>query len=296
VISSAFLFVSLATAQEARPSPKLKYPETRKQDIADEYHGTKIADPYRWLEDDTSPETAAWVAAQNEVTFGFLRNIPQRKAIQDRLTKLWNYERFGIPAREGDRYVFSRNEGLQNQSVVWIADKLDATPRVLIDPNKLSADGTVALAGSRFSDDGSLMAYGISASGSDWVQYKVRDVRTGADLDDTLQWIKFSGATWTKDGKGFFYGRYAAPEEGQALTGVNKFQKLYYHRIGDMQEKDILVYERPDQPDWSFGAGLTEDGRFLILSVGEGTERKNRLFYRDLLKSGIDYKPTDADK
>ncbi len=289
------IFSGSAIAQDARPASRINYPETKKQDVVEDYHGTKIADPYRWLEDDNSAETATWVGAQNEVTFGYLRGIPQRKAIQDRLTKLWNYERFGIPSRQGERYVFSRNTGLQNQSVMWVAEKLDGEPRVLMDPNALAADGTVALSGGSFTDDGNLWAYGISKSGSDWVQYHIRDVKTGEDTGDTLDWIKFSGASWTKDGKGFFYGRYAAPQEGEALKGVNKWQKFYYHKVGEPQEKDVLVYERPDQPDWGIGGGVTEDGRFLVLSLSEGTERKNRLFYRDLSKYGIDYKPTAAD-
>lgn len=283
-------------SQDAGRAGRLKYPETRKVEQVDNYHGTKVADPYRWLEDDNSSDTAAWVAAENEVTFGYLAGIPQRDTIKARLTKLWNYERFGLPSHEGQRYVYSRNEGLQNQSVIWVTDNLDGEPRVLINPNELSKDGTVALGGMAFTDDGDKLAYTVSTSGSDWVEIHLRDVATSKDAPDVIKWVKFSGADWTKDGQGFFYSRYDEPKTDTALSGVNKYQKLYYHRVGQPQEKDLLVYERPDQPDWGFGAGVTEDGQYLVLSISEGTERKNRLFVRDLKAIGIDYKPTEFDQ
>ena len=264
---------------------RLAYPETVKQEIMDDYHGTKVADPYRWLEDDNAPDTKAWVTAQNKVTFSYLDQIPERAKLRERLTKLWNFERYGIPFKQGGRYFYSKNDGLQNQSVLYVADSLNTAPRVLLDPNKLSSDGTVALSGYRLSEDGNLMAYGLSTSGSDWNEWKVRDVRTGADTGDHIKWVKFSSASWTKDGKGFFYSRYDAPKAGDALKGVNKFQKLYFHKLGTPQSDDVLIYERRDQPDWGFGGSVTDDGRFLIISIWQGTDPRNRVYYRDLTKA-----------
>ena len=254
------ILIVLATIPMLRAEP-LKYPETKRGDVVENYHGTKIADPYRWLEDDNSAETKAWVEAQNKVTFGFLEQIPEREKIHARLTELWNYERFRVPYQEGGRYFFRRNSGLQNQSVLYVADALDAEPRVLLDPNTLSTDGTVALAGYRISDDGKLMAYGIAKAGSDWEEWHVRDVETGKDSEDRLEWVKFSGASWTKDGSGFYYSRFDAPKEGESLTGLNEFQKLYFHKLGTPQNDDALVYERRDHKDWGFHGEVTEDGR-----------------------------------
>ncbi|HEU5069133.1 MAG TPA: prolyl oligopeptidase family serine peptidase [Verrucomicrobiae bacterium] len=265
---------------------KLHYPVTPTTNVVDNYHGTLVADPYRWLEDDNSPQTKAWVEAENKVTFAYLNAIPGRAALKARLTSLWNYERYGVPFKAGDRYFYSRNDGLQNQSVLYTVDSLNGEPRVLLDPNTLSKDGTVALAGIAISEDGNRMAYGLATAGSDWNEWKVRDVRTGQDLPDHLQWVKFSGASWLKDGSGFFYSRYDAPKPGAALTGVNKFQKLYLHKLGTDQSADELVYERKDQPDWGFGGDVTEDGRYLIITVSEGTDPKNRVLYRDLTRPG----------
>ena len=263
---------------------RLGYPETAKQEVVDDYHGTKVEDPYRWLEDDNAAETKAWVVAQNKVTNHYLDQIPARTSLKDRLTKLWNFERYGIPFKQGGRYFYSKNNGLQNQSVLYVTDSLETEPRVLLDPNTLSSDGTVALSGYHISEDGNLMAYGLAASGSDWNEWKVRDARTGADLGDHLKWVKFSGVSWTKDGKGFFYSRYDAPKEGDALKGVNKFQKLYFHKLGTQQDADVLVYERRDQPDWGFGGHVTDDGHYLIISIWQGTDRRNRIYYRDLTR------------
>ncbi|WP_390884398.1 prolyl oligopeptidase family serine peptidase [Humisphaera borealis] len=260
----------------------MTYPQTRKVDQSDVYHGVAVADPYRWLEDDNAADTKAWVEAQNKVTFDYLAKIPQRQAIKDRLTELWNYERWGVPGKHGGRYFISRNDGLQNQSVLYTMDTLSAEPKLLIDPNKLSADGTVALSGTAVSEDGHLMAYGLSAAGSDWQEWKVRDIRTGNDLADHLKWVKFSRASWLKDGSGFFYSRYDEPAEGAKLTKVNYFQKLYFHKIGTPQSDDVLVYHRPDQKDWSFSGHVTDDGRYLVIHSGQGTDPKNRVLYKDL--------------
>jgi prolyl oligopeptidase len=267
------------------------YPPTRKDEVVDDYFGTPIADPYRWLEDPNNRETQAWVEAQNRVTFAFLERLPARERIRRRLTELWNYERYGVPSREGRWYVFARNDGLQNQPVIYKAPDLDAAPSVLIDPNLLSDDGTVALGALSFSHDGRYVAYGVSSSGSDWVEWRVRDVETSADLPDTVNWSKFSGAAWLRDGSGFFYSRYAAPADGDTFSGLNKHQQVYFHALGTAQDADALVYARPDQPDWGFAAGVTEDGQYLVLTQWEGTHRESRIFVRDLEAQGSAIEP-----
>jgi prolyl oligopeptidase len=260
-----------------------KYPAARKDAQVDDYHGTKVADPYRWLEDPDSPESRAWIEAENKITFDFLKSIPAREKIRERLTELWNYERFGIPYKDGGRYFISRNNGLQNQSVLYTMDRLDGEPRELLDPNTLSKEGTVALKGTSISEDGKLMAYGLSSAGSDWEEWKVRDVASGKDLSDELKWVKFSGASFTKDGKGFFYSRYDEPTNNATnLRSVNYFQKLYYHTVGKPQSEDVLAYHRPDQKEWGFHGEVTEDGDYLIISISQGTDVKNRLFYKSL--------------
>ena len=280
---AAFAQKSNADAAPAQSMSKYVYPSAKKGEQVDDYHGTKISDPYRWLEDLDSADTKQWVEAQNRLTNAYLAEIPARKRIKERLTKLWNFERFGIPFREGNRYFYTKNDGLQNQSVLYTVASLSDEPRVLLDPNKLSADGTVALAGTAISRDGKLMAYGLATSGSDWSEWRVRNIETGQDLPDTIKWVKFSGASWTTDGKGFFYSRYDEPKAGAGdLSGVNEFQKLYYHRLGTPQAEDALIYERKDQKDWGFSGDVTEDGRYLIIHVWVGTDAKNRIYYKDL--------------
>ena len=262
--------------------PPLEYPTTRPTNTVDNYHGTMVADPYRWLEDDNAPATKAWVEAQNHLTFEYLRRIPAREPIRQRLTELWNYERFGVPFQEGGRYFLTRNDGLQNQSVIYTLENLVAEPVLLLDPNRLSKDGTVALAGYQASPDGRLFAYGLARGGSDWQEWKVRDVATGRDLPDSVNWVKFSSAAWTRDSRGFFYSRYDQPDQNSALTGVNYYHKLYYHRLGARQAEDALVYERKDQKEWGFQGAVTDDGQYLIIQVSQGTDTRNRVFYRDL--------------
>ncbi|MBD1839643.1 prolyl oligopeptidase family serine peptidase [Coleofasciculus sp. FACHB-501] len=264
------------------PDKPLTYPTSQKVDQVDDYHGTKVSDPYRWLEDPDSDETKAWVEAQNQVTFSYLNEIPVREKIKQRLTQLWDYEKYSLPFKAGDRYFYFKNDGLQNQSVLYTLTSLDGEPKVLLDPNKLSEDGTIALSGIAISEDGNLMAYGLSTSGSDWQEWKVRDVETGEDLSDHLKWIKFSGASWTKDNQGFFYSRYDEPNETSKLEDINYYQKLFYHRLGKPQSEDILVYDRPDQKEWGFSGGVTEDGHYLIISVWRGSDPKNLVFYKDL--------------
>lgn len=285
---------ALATAPStaAPGAPALAYPTTRRDDTVDDYHGTKVADPYRWLEDADSPETREWITAENAVTFRFLEAIPQREKIRDRLTALWNYPRYGIPSREGDWYIFTKNEGLQNQSVVYKQRTLDEEPSVLLDPNLLSPDGTVALSTKdrdgvvqSFSFDGRYLAYGISKAGSDWIEIRVRETESGRDLTDVIQYVKFANAAWTHDHRGFYYARYPKPE-GNALTSMNRNHKVYYHRLGTDQSADRLILELPDHPDWGFGPEVTEDGRYLILHISQGTDRRNRIYYMDLEKPG----------
>ncbi len=278
-------FWALAALLACVPAPlvaQVEYPQTKKVDLVDDYHGAEVADPYRWLEDVDSDETKAWVEAQNKVTFAYLEAIPEREQLRERLTQLWNYERYSTPFKEGGRYFFFKNDGLQNQSVLYKQASLNAQPEVVLDPNKLSDDGTVAVSTFAFSEDGKRMVYGASASGSDWRELFVRDVETGRDLSDHLRWIKFSGASWTHDGAGFFYSRYPEPEEGQAYEAANRNQKVYYHRIGTSQAEDRLVYERPDQPEWGFGLTVTDDGRYGIMGVWHGTDERNRVYYLDL--------------
>lgn len=257
---------------------QLKYPDTKKVDVVDDYFGTKVADPYRWLEDDNSEETANWVIEQNKVTDEYLSRIPFRDKLKTRFEKLYNYPKYGAPFRAGDKYYFFKNDGLQNQSVMYVKDKLDGEARVFFDPNKLSEDGTVSLATFSFSKDGKTFAYATASGGSDWNEYFVMDVESGKKLNDHLIWIKFSGMAW-KD-NGFFYSRFPEPK-GSELSTKNQYSKVYYHKIGDDQSKDVVIYEDPTRPDRGFSAGTTEDERFLIIYFSEGTSN-NGFLVKDL--------------
>ncbi len=278
------VFLTSYGVLNAQEDNSLTYPQTVRGDQVDDYHGTKVADPYRWLEDTDSPATKKWIDAQNKLTESYLAQVPQREKIKSRMTELWDYESFGLPRHRKGLYFFLRNTGLQNQSVLFVSESLDGEPRELIDPNGWAEDGTVALADWVPSEDGKLLAYGLASSGSDWREWKIKDVATGEDLKDHLEWVKFSEVSWRKDGSGLYYSRYDEPKEGDEFTDVNHFQKLYFHKIGDPQAKDVLVYERPDQKEWGFGGSVTEDGKFLIISVWRGSESKNQVFYKDLAK------------
>ncbi|MEB3251369.1 MAG: prolyl oligopeptidase family serine peptidase [Cyanobacteriota bacterium] len=258
------------------------YPPSPRQDQVDTYHGTAVADPYRWLEDPQSEATRHWIEAQNQLTFSYLRQLPHRQAIQQRLTDLWNYERYSTPFHQGGRYFYFKNDGLQNQSVLYTLTSLDGEPQVLLDPNSLSSDGTVALSGLAISENGAWLAYGLSRAGSDWVEWFVRDIATGQDTEDHLRWVKFSGASWSHDHQGFFYSRYDEPDADAPGEAVNYYQKLYYHRLGTPQTADVLIYHRPDQKEWGFDGSVTHDGRYLIISVWRGTDPNNLVFYQDL--------------
>ncbi|MEO2035869.1 MAG: prolyl oligopeptidase family serine peptidase [Planctomycetaceae bacterium] len=280
LVLGCFLVSGLVVGEDI----ELKYPDTRTVPQVDDFHGTEVADPYRWLEEDVreNEDVAAWVEAQNEVTFGYLEKIPERESIEKRITELWNFERFSAPTRAGGRYYFFRNDGLQNQSVLYMQQTLQDEPVVLIDPNQWSDDGTVALASAEFSDDGRYAAYGIQDGGSDWRIWKVLDIKTRRLLPDELKWVKFSDVVWTPNSQGFFYARYDAPQEGDEFQSLNLNQKVYYHRVGTVQSEDRLIYERPDHPDWGFGVNVSEDGHYLIMSVWKGTDDRYRIVVDDL--------------
>jgi len=263
------------------------YPPTRQSDQVDDYHGSLVADPYRWLEDTDSPETRAWIEAQNALTFGYLESLPEREIIRKRLNELWDYAKVTAPYHKASRFFQLRNSGLQNQDVLYVMDAPGGIPqaeggRILLDPNSLSSDGTVALVGWEVSPDGRWLAYATASSGSDWQTWRVRSVDSSEDLPEVIEWSKFSGAAWQEDASGFYYSRYDKPQPNQELLNANYYQKLYFHHLGKTQAEDRLVYERPDEKEWGFGAEVSEDGRYLVISVWVGTDPRNLLFYQDL--------------
>ena len=282
--SLILVVTALAWSTGLAPAAALTYPETRRVDQIDVYHGKMVADPYRWLENDVreDAEVAAWVEAENQVTFGYLKAIPQRQAIVDRLTELWNYERYSTPSKEGGRYYFSKNDGLQNQSVVYMLETLDSEPKVLFDPNMWSEDGTVALGETSFSKDGKYVAYSIADGGSDWRSWRIRDIASGNDLDDKLEWTKWSPAVWGADNAGFYYCRFDAPAAGAAYQQSNLNQKMYYHRVGTPQDDDPLIFSRPEEPKWGFSPyEIGEGSQYMALGIWDAGE-KNLLYYMDL--------------
>ena len=260
----------------------LKYPETAREGVVDNYHGTEIADPYRWLEDDNSERTAEWVKAQNEVTFGYLNSLPQRKAIRERLEELWNYPTQSAPAKRGEWYYISRNSGLQNQSVIYRKRNLsDTEEELFFDPNTLSEDGTVALNTGTFTKDGRYFAYSLASAGSDWVEIFVLDTKTMKPLTDHIKWVKFSGASWTRDGRGFYYSAYDAPKEGDGVySAQNTNQKVYFHRLGTAQEEDILIFEDKKNPLHYHHGGESEDGKWQFVTSSAGTSGTQMLYKR----------------
>lgn len=280
---AAACMATVGCSSQKKMEIKLKpYPQTAKVDVTDNYHGTVVADPYRWLEDDNSAETAAWVAAENEVTFDYLSQIPYRQSINDRLMELWNYEKIGAPTKIGNHYFFFRNDGLQNQSVLYIMDSIDdPNPRVFLDPNELSEEGTAALGRISFSKDGKYMAYGLSQSGSDWTDLYVKEVETGRVLDDVVRWLKFSGANWDTASEGFYYCAYDKPAKGAELSGQNQFQKVYYHKLGTPQSSDKLIYEDKEHPLRYFnGYDDGDTGEYIFVDASEGTSGKALMFKR----------------
>lgn len=279
----AIIMLSFFMSSVLVPQTKLKYPLTKKDDVKDNYFGTIVPDPYRWLENDTASAVKEWVKEENKVTFSYLDKIPYREKIKARLEKLWNYPKYSAPFKAGKNYFFFKNDGLQNQAVLYIQDGLNAKPEVFLDPNNLSKDGTVSLSAYAPSKDGKYFAYGTASGGSDWNEFHVMDVATKKVLSDELKWIKFSGIAWFKDG--FFYSRYPTPAKGEELTSKNEFHKVYYHKLGTEQSSDSLIYENLSQPKLTVGAQTTEDERFLILYLSTGTSN-NALYVQNLEKPG----------
>jgi prolyl oligopeptidase len=276
-----FLSAALAFAACQKQAAKLAYPVTRKVDQVDDYFGTKVADPYRWLEDDNAEDTMAWVQAENAVTFGYLDKIPFRPKIKARLTEIFNYPRYSSPFRAGENYFFYKNDGLQNQSVCYIQKGLDGTPEVFFDPNTLSPDGTVRLGIIGPSTDDKYLALSRGEAGSDWSEIRVMEIATKQELADRVQWVKFSGAAWKGDG--FYYSGYTKPAPGEELQAKNEYQKIFYHKLGDPQDKDVLVWEDKEHPLRYVGAGTTEDEKWLFLSISEGTSG-SEVWIKDLTK------------
>ena len=282
-LSLPLAVMTLVSCGPVQPTPPpLTYPPTMKGDVVDTYHGTPVPDPYRWMEDLDSKAVADWVAAQNAVTDPYLAALPLRTSLNTRLTELWNYQRVGLPTTEAGTYFYGKNTGLQRQSVIYRRTGLDADPVVALDPNVISPDGTTSLAQYAPSPDAAHLAYALAEGGADWQTLKVRHLESGADLADEVKWMRFSGLSWTKDSKGFFYSRYPEPPKNKVLEAALSGQALYYHRIGTPQSDDVLVYERKDLASWLINGLVTEDGRYLLITMAEGSGNQNRLYYADL--------------
>ena len=288
VLAAALLATACARDGGESAETRIDYPDTMKVEHTDIHHGVTVSDPYRWLEEDVreSERVRRWVQKQNDLTFAWLAAVPEREAIEARLTELWDYERFGLPVKEGGRYYYSYNDGLMNQSVIYVQEALDAPARLLIDPNSWSEDGTVALAGYYPSPDGRYVAYLVQDAGSDWNTAHVLDVRTGEQLGDELKWLKFTGLAWAKDGSGVYYSRYPAPEEAERFQTLNLNQAVYFHELGTKQEQDELVYRNREHPEWNYSTTVTDDGRFLVVTVWIGTDARYQILYRDLAVDG----------
>ena len=279
--------IALAACSRNEPDPQpltMQYPLTSTIEHVDTYHGIKVPDPYRWLEDDVreSDDVKQWVDAQNEVTFAYLESIPERDLIKERLKALWDYDRYGMPAKEGGLYYYTYNDGLQNQDVIYVQANLDAEAKLLVDPNSWSDDGTVALASYFPSPDGKHMAYLIQDGGSDWRKARVIQVDNGTVLDDELDWLKFTGLTWAKDGSGFYYSRYPEPKDEEKFQSLNLNQALYFHRLGTQMDEDVLIYTQPENPEWGYSASVTDDGAHLVITVWKGTDDRYQIVHQDL--------------
>jgi prolyl oligopeptidase len=280
--AAAFVFILSCGVTAALQSPPLEYPPTRQGDVVTDYHGTKVPDPYRWMEDLDSKDVADWIAAQNKVTFDYLQRLPMRETLRKRITELWNYPKTNLPVLEAGRLFYRKNSGLQKQSPLYMRAGLTGAPTLLIDPNAWSTDGSLSLAAFAPAPDGRRLAYAVSQGGADWQTVRVHDVESGKDLDDELKWVRFSGLSWTKDGKGFYYSRYPEPPQGKALQAALSGQALYYHRAGSPQSQDALIYQRKELPTWFVNGTVTEDGRYLLVILAEGSSNNNRLYYADL--------------
>lgn len=279
-LSLLILAVSLLSIYSCNRA-NINYPETKKVDQVDDYFGVKIDDPYRWLEDDNSPETAAWVEAQNKTTFDYLETIPYRDKIKTRLTEMWNYEKKYAPIKKGDKYFYFKNNGLQNQGVLYVTSDLKDEGTILLDPNELSTDGTVALADYAISKDGKYLAYAIARGGSDWREIYIKNIESGKNIEDHIEWVKFSGITWHQNG--FYYSRYDAPESGKELSKINEFHKVYYHKIGTLQSDDKLIYQNQMFPQRICSADVTSDDKYLLIYESESSSG-NSLTIKNLNK------------
>jgi prolyl oligopeptidase len=279
--------IALTACGREDPEPQsmaVEYPATATVQHVDTYHGVDVADPYRWLEDDVRESDAVqeWVEAQNEVTFAYLASIPERDVIEERLKELWDYERYGMPVKEGGRYYYSYNNGLQNQNVIYTQADLDVEPELLIDPNSWSDDGTVALASYFPSPDGRHVAYLVQDGGSDWRTARITEVDSRRVLDDNLEWLKFTGLSWAKDGSGFYYSRYPAVESEAKFQSLNMNQAVYFHRLGTPMSDDALIYAQPDNPEWGYTATVTDDGLHLVITVWKGTDDRYQIVHQVL--------------
>ena len=281
-LAASFWFAFALTPAAAK---KFDYPQAKKVDVVENYHGTKVADPYRWMEDLDSPELKAWIDAENTLTHNYINAVPDREKIKARMTELYNYPRYSVPFRCGKSYFYSLNNGLQNQSVVYMVESGKNDSSVVIDPNTLSADGTVALNGQSYSDDGTLLAYALSKSGSDREEIHIRNLNTGKDYDELIQWAKFAGIGWKHDNSGLYYNRF--PEPGTvAKEDENNFSKVYWHTLNTPQSQDKLIYEDPAQKELLFSPAVTDDGKYLLLSVSHGTDQQNRIYCREVNSDG----------
>jgi len=276
------VMLSLVSLGQLRAEPSIDYPASKTVDVVDDYHGTRVADPYRWLEQLGSSDTQSWIEAQNRVTAKFLGALPLRQALQKRITELWNYPRVSVPVRQGGRLWYRKNSGLQRQAPVYSKETLDAPPVLVFDPNTLSADGSLSLAQTVPSPDGRFLAYSVAEGGVDWETIHVRDLKTGRDLADAVAWVRYARIAWTHDGKGFFYSRYPEPRAGLASLSPSGVHALYYHRLGTAQSADRLIYRDNDHPQWLVRGRVTHDGHYLIVRVSQGSGRNNRLDYLDL--------------
>ncbi len=283
-----FLVLTMTLLPITAKGQKIKYPVARRDSVVTDYFGTRVPGPYRWMENQNGPEVEKWVEAENKLTFRYLDKIPIRKWINKRITQTWNYEKVGVPSEgepvsgKPDTVFYSKNSGLQNQSPVYLQRSAAAKPRLVLDPNKLSPNGSIALLEYQASPNGEYLCYGLSQGGADWEEFHVLDVRTGKVFPDTVHWVKFSGISWTNDNAGYFYSRFPEPKKGQALMSEAIGQQLYYHRIGTPQSEDKLFYDLKDYPGWYVGASVSEDGRYLFIILNKGTESRDKLLYIDL--------------
>jgi len=282
ILSAAACLAFASACNRESSLPKMIYPATAKDDIVNEYFGTKVPAPYQWMEDLDSPKVAEWVAAQNKITFDYLAKLPLREHFRKRITELWDYPKVSVPVREGGRYFYSKNTGLQRQWPVYMRPSLTGAATLVLDPNVLSPDGSISLPQWEPSRDGRLLAYGLSEGGADWQTLHVRDLDSGKDLPDEVHWMRFSGISWTNDNKGFFYSRYPEPPKGKVLEAALSGHAIYYHRIGTPQAQDRMIYARKDLPTWFVGGSVTEDGRYLIVTLNKGADNSNRVYYADL--------------